>query len=54
MTPVSMANSLPIAGLLERINIFTLQIWIAVLSLRVFTADTESLEKRCTGGMPLI
>ena len=41
MTPVSMANNLPIAGLVERINIFTLQIWIAVLSLRVFSADAE-------------
>ncbi len=39
MTPVSMANNLPIAGLVERINIFTLQIWIAVLSLRVFSAE---------------
>ncbi len=42
MTPVSMANSLPIAGLVERVNIFTLQIWIAVLSLSVFTADAKN------------
>lgn len=36
MTPVAMANGLPVGGLIERINIFTLQIWISVLSLGLF------------------
>jgi lysylphosphatidylglycerol synthetase-like protein (DUF2156 family) len=35
-TPAAMANNLPVAGLVERINIFTLQLWIFVLSLRIF------------------
>lgn len=33
MTPVAIAKELPIGGLIERINIFTLQTWIFVLSL---------------------
>lgn len=37
MTPVSMANTLPIAGLIERINIFTLQIWLFVSSIYLFS-----------------
>jgi len=32
MTPVAMANDLPVAGLIERINIFTLQTWVFVMS----------------------
>ncbi len=32
MTPVALANSLPVGGLIERVNIFTLQSWIFVLS----------------------
>lgn len=42
LTPVSMANNLPIAGLVERINIFTLQLWIFVLSLRILFADRKT------------
>ena len=37
LTPVSMANSFPIAGLVERINIFTLQIWLFVSSIYLFS-----------------
>ena len=33
ITPVAIANELPIGGLIERINIFTLQTWIFVLSV---------------------
>lgn len=33
MTPVTMATGWPIGGLVERINILTLQLWILVLSL---------------------
>ena len=33
MTPAAMANNLPVSGLLERVNIFTLQAWIFVLSI---------------------
>ena len=33
MTPAAMANNLPVSGLLERVNIFTLQTWVFVLSI---------------------
>lgn len=36
LTPISMANNLRIAGLTERINIFTLQICLSVLSVSLF------------------
>jgi hypothetical membrane protein len=36
LTPIAMANSLPFSGLTERINIFTLQIWLSVLSVFLF------------------
>lgn len=37
MTPVTMANNFPMAGLVERINIFTLQIWLFVSSIYLFS-----------------
>lgn len=33
MTPVALANHLTVGGLLERLNIFTLQTWVFVLSV---------------------
>lgn len=36
MTPVTMATGWPIGGLVERINILTLQLWIFVLSVSIF------------------
>ena len=41
LTPISMANSLPITGLVERINIFTLQIWLFVTSLYILVKMKE-------------
>lgn len=36
ITPAAMANGWPFSGLTERINIFTLQIWLSVLSVYLF------------------
>jgi hypothetical protein len=36
MSPVTLATGWPVAGLVERFNIFTLQLWIFVLSIGVF------------------
>ncbi len=36
MTPAFMANNVPISGLTERINIFTLQICLSVISVTMF------------------
>jgi hypothetical protein len=41
-TPVAMANGLPFSGLTERINIFTLQIWLSVLSVYLFVTLGKS------------
>lgn len=35
-TPISMGAGLPVSGLAERINIFSLQLWISVLSVYLF------------------
>ncbi|MGO1057829.1 DUF998 domain-containing protein [Planococcus sp. FY231025] len=35
-TPFVLSNGIPIAGLVERINIFTLQLWIFVLSIFLY------------------
>jgi hypothetical protein len=35
-TPISMGAGLPVSGLAERINIFSLQLWISVLSVWLF------------------
>lgn len=43
-TPIAMANNLPFAGLTERINIFTLQIWLSVLSVFLFVRTGKSKE----------
>ncbi|NLV59881.1 MAG: DUF998 domain-containing protein [Clostridiales bacterium] len=51
LTPMAMAQGWPISGLTERINIFTLQIWISVLALYLFlgrglTVETEQKAAR--------
>lgn len=43
MTPVSMANNLPISGLVERINIFTLQISLLVASIYLFSKKVNTV-----------
>jgi hypothetical membrane protein len=43
-TPIAMVNNLPFAGLTERINIFTLQIWLSVLSVFLFIRTGKSKE----------
>lgn len=40
-SPVAMANGLPFGGIVERINIFALQLWIAVLSVRLRLAKVQ-------------
>ena len=44
MTPVTMATGWPIGGLVERLNILTLQLWILVLSVSVFRKRLPAAE----------
>ncbi|MBN1624412.1 MAG: DUF998 domain-containing protein [Clostridia bacterium] len=44
ITPMLMANNLPVSGLTERINIFSLQTWIFALSVYMFS-DKNLFEK---------
>lgn len=41
MTPVAIANELPVGGLIERVNIFALQTWVLVTSLSVFARKPQ-------------
>lgn len=43
-TPISMGAGLPVSGLAERINIFSLQLWIAVLSVYLFVKADNTEE----------
>lgn len=43
MSVIIMANKIPIFGVIERINIGSLELWFIVFALMLFTIDIESI-----------
>lgn len=42
---IAIANKIPIFGVIERINIGSLQLWIFIFALRIFTKDIDKITK---------
>ena len=52
-TAVFYAQKLPYFGLVERLNIGTLQIWTFLIALKLFCTDTEKMGKRADNKLPM-